>query len=160
MAGQFFRIGSATVIRKVVEGNVTGFQIRADGSLVKIEPNPVLRGTIHEPQRLSVRSRVQDEFAMSVKTKVLTVEDLYGGKICAALDRQHPRDLFDVKFLLENEGITDSIRKSFIVHLISHDRPMSELLDPVFQDLKDLCENEFKGMSLVKAFASTTAFSR
>ncbi len=140
----------AAVMRKAIEGKVMGLVIRADGALVKIEPNPVLRGTIYEPQVLSVTPRVQDEFAMSVKTRVLAMEDLYGGKICAALDRQHPRDLFDVKLLLENEGITDSIRKSFIVHLISHDRPMSELLDPTFQNLKRIYENEFKGMTFVK----------
>jgi len=62
--------------------------------------------------------------------------DIYGGKICAALDRQHPRDLFDIKLLLDHEGITNEIRKSFIVHLISHDRPMSELLKPRYQDIK------------------------
>lgn len=140
----------AAVMRKAIEGKVMGLVIRADGALVKIEPNPVLRGTIYEPQVLSVTPRVQDEFAMSVKTRVLAMEDLYGGKICAALDRQHPRDLFDVKLLFENEGINDSIRKSFIVHLISHDRPMSELLDPTFQDLKEIYENEFKGMTFVK----------
>ena len=140
----------AAVMRKAIEGKVMGLVIRADGALVKIEPNPVLRGTIYEPQALSVTPRVQDEFAMSVKTRVLAMEDLYGGKICAALDRQHPRDPFDVKLLFENEGITDSIRKSFIVHLISHDRPMSELLDPTFQDLKEIYENEFKGMTFVK----------
>jgi hypothetical protein len=37
--------------------------------------------------------------------------DLYGGKLCAALDRQHPRDLFDVGLLLRNEGITPAIRR-------------------------------------------------
>ena len=116
----------------------------------KIEPNPVLRGTIYEPQVLSATPRVQDEFGMSVRAKVLAMEDLYGGKICAALDRQHPRDLFDAKLLLENEGVTDSIRASFIVHLVSHDRPMSELLEPTFQDLRQIYENEFEGMTFVK----------
>ena len=33
------------------------------------------------------------------------IHQLYGGKICAALDRQHPRDLFDVKKLLEDNGV-------------------------------------------------------
>jgi hypothetical protein len=46
----------------------------------------------------------------------------------AALDRQHPRDLFDVRDLLANEGIDDVLRKAFIVYLLSHDRPMSEVL--------------------------------
>lgn len=143
-------IGSAAIARKTIEGKTLGLVVRVEGILVKIEPNPVLRGTIYEPQALSATPRVQDEFGMSVRARVLAMEDLYGGKICAALDRQHPRDLFDAKLLLENEGVTDSIRASFIVHLVSHDRPMSELLDPTFQDLRQIYENEFEGMTFVK----------
>ncbi|PYU26793.1 MAG: hypothetical protein DMG30_01135 [Acidobacteria bacterium] len=30
--------------------------------------------------------------------------DLYQGKLCAALDRLHARDFFDVKVLLEDTG--------------------------------------------------------
>ncbi|MFB3079791.1 MAG: nucleotidyl transferase AbiEii/AbiGii toxin family protein, partial [Lysobacterales bacterium] len=69
-------------------------------------------------------------FEISATANTLGVADLYGGKLCAALDRQHPRDIFDVKILMENEGITDEIRTAFVVYLASHDRPMSELLDP------------------------------
>jgi hypothetical protein len=36
-------------------------------------------------------------------------EDVYGGKLVAAMDRQHPRDLFDVVQLCAHEGITPSI---------------------------------------------------
>ncbi len=64
-------------------------------------------------------------------------------EICAALDRQHPRDLFDVKLLLDNEGITDKIRTAFIVYLISHNRPMNELLNPTFQDISHQYTSEF-----------------
>lgn len=46
--------------------------------------------------------------------QLLSFEDLYGGKICAALDRQHPRDLFDVYYLLQNEGITEALK----IHLL------------------------------------------
>ena len=57
------------------------------------------------------------------EAQVVSIADLYGGKICAALDRQHPRDLFDVMLLLENEGITREIRQAFIVYLVSHCKP-------------------------------------
>ena len=86
-------------------------------------------------------------FSQSPKARVLSLQDLYGGKICAALDRQHPRDFFDIKLLLENEGLTEEIRKAFIVYLISHSRPMSELLDPNFKDIQSVFENEFQGMT-------------
>jgi hypothetical protein len=99
---------------------------------------------------MTVTPRVQEMFELTVESRVLNIADIYGGKICAALDRQHPRDLFDIKLLLDNEGITNEIRKSFIVHLISHDRPMAELLRPRYQDIKKVFENEFDGMSFVK----------
>jgi len=72
---------------------------------------------------------------------------LYGGKICAALDRQHPRDLFDIYILLQNEGFSVNIRKAFLVYLISHPRPMVELLNPHLKDIAHIFENEFKGMT-------------
>ena len=39
---------------------------------------------------------------------VLSFEDLFAGKMIAALDRQNPRDLFDIHGLLTNEGLTDA----------------------------------------------------
>jgi hypothetical protein len=143
-------IANSAVMPKKLQGSLVGLFVKADGSVVKIEPNLVLRGTIFEPTTLSLTKGVQDTFGVSVRARVLTVADTYGGKICATLDRQHPRDLFDVKLLLENEGITESIRKSFVVHLISHDRPMAELLDPNFQDIKEVFRKEFEGMTFVK----------
>ena len=80
-------------------------------------------------------------------TKTLSFAELYGSKICAALDRQHPRDIFDIMLLLQNEGITNEVRKAFLVYLISHNRPISELLLPNFQDIKPIFEKEFTGMT-------------
>jgi nucleotidyltransferase AbiEii toxin of type IV toxin-antitoxin system len=90
--------------------------------------------------------RAEEMFELSVSARALSLADLYGGKLCAALDRQHPRDLFDVKILLDNEGITDDIRKAFVVYLASDDRPMHELLDPKRKDVRRIYENEFAGM--------------
>ena len=143
-------IPNASVIPRRASNNIVGISVRADGCNVKIEPNSVLRGTIYEPVMMTVTPRVQEMFELTVESRVLNIADIYGGKICAALDRQHPRDLFDIKLLLDNEGITNEIRKSFIVHLISHDRPMAELLRPRYQDIKKVFENEFDGMSFVK----------
>jgi len=66
---------------------------------------------------------------------------------CAALDRQHPRDLFDIKLLLENEGLTDDIRRTFLVYLISHNRQMAELLSPNRKDIRAIFETEFQSMT-------------
>ena len=61
--------------------------------------------------------------------------------------RQHPRDLFDIKILYEHEGITDEIRKAFVIYLASHDRPMHELLSPKRADMRKTFDNEFSGMT-------------
>lgn len=74
--------------------------------------------------------------------------DLYGGKICAALDRQHPRDLFDIRLLLESEGINRDIFDGVIVYLLSHNRPISEVMDRRWKDISGVYNNEFYGMTL------------
>jgi len=115
---------------------------------IKIEPNEVIRGTVFPAEERGLTPRAEELFELAVTARTLSVADLYGGKLCAALDRQHPRDLFDVKVLLENEGITDEIRKAFIVYLASHDRPINELIDPVRKDIRRIYESEFAGMTV------------
>ena len=44
---------------------------------------------------------------------VVSLEDVYGGKLVAAMDRQHPRDLFDVMQLFAHERITATIRPAY-----------------------------------------------
>ena len=90
----------------------------------------------------------------------LSLADLYAGKICAALDRQHPRDLFDVRLLLDNEGLTPQTRRAFVVYLASHDRPMHELLDPKFKDLAETYAAEFAGMAKEEVSVSVLTETR
>ena len=116
------------------------------GHRIKIELSPVLRGTVWPVEWREVREKVEKTFGYA-GIQVVSIRDLYAGKICAALDRQHPRDLFDVKQLFENEGIDRDIIKTFLVYLISHGRPMSELLSPVRRDIGNLFETEFREMT-------------
>lgn len=117
-----------------------------DGVLIKIELSPVLRGTVFEPALLQVCEAVEDELGFA-EISVVSFADLYAGKICAALDRQHPRDLFDVKLLLDNEGLTSALRKALLVYLISHPRPIAELLQPHLKDISGIYEGEFRNMA-------------
>lgn len=117
---------------------------------IKIEPNLVLRGSIFPTRSRDTTEKVEEAFKMAASINTVSDADLYGGKICAALDRQHPRDLFDVKVLLENEGLTDEIRKGFVVYLAGHDETMSELLDPKKKDIRQSFEEEFEGMPFEK----------
>jgi Nucleotidyl transferase AbiEii toxin, Type IV TA system len=78
---------------------------------------------------------------------VVSLEDVYGGKLVAAMDRQHPRDLFDVLKLFEHEGITAGIRRAFVVYLASHNRPVHEVLFPSLRDIRQEFEHNFTGMT-------------
>ena len=120
--------------------------VARNGVQIKVELSPVLRGTVYEPRLMEVCEAVEEEFGY-VEVPVVALADLYAGKICAALDRQHPRDLFDVKWLLENEGLTDDIRKAFLVYLLSHNRPMAELLKPQYKELSAIYAGEFANMA-------------
>lgn len=116
---------------------------------IKIEPNEVIRGVVFPCEERDLTERAQELFGMSVSIATVSFPDLYGGKICAALDRQHPRDLFDIKMLLEEEGITDETRLAFVVYLASHDRPMNELIGPAHKDIRQAYEKEFVGLTSI-----------
>jgi len=142
---------SQVTLQKIRSSNsLKGLIVRRGDATIKIEPNLVLRGFIFAPQVRSLSKKAQDLFETAVSMKILSEAELYGGKICAALDRQHPRDLFDVKILLDSEGFNEQTRKAFIVHLISHPRPMVELLNPNFVDIREIYEKDFKDMALEK----------
>ncbi|MEE9356263.1 MAG: nucleotidyl transferase AbiEii/AbiGii toxin family protein [Methylococcaceae bacterium] len=115
------------------QNEITKLVVRTrDRIQIKIEVTPVLRGCVYEPVNMTVAQKTEDEFGFA-EINVLSFADIYAGKIMAALDRQHPRDLFDVHQLLENEGITDELRTALIVYLISHDHSPHSLLDPVLR---------------------------
>lgn len=135
------------VTRTVQEGAVTKLVVREDGVQIKIEVTPVLRGCAFEPELRRVSPAVETEFGFA-EMPVVSFADLYAGKIVAALDRQHPRDLFDVRQLMAHEGITDDIRAAFIVYLLSHTRPMSEVLTARSKDIAREFETNFVGMTV------------
>lgn len=118
----------------------------ADGVTVKIETSPVMRGAIGEPRLMRTTDAVEDAFGF-VATNVLAFDDLYAGKLHAALDRQHPRDLFDIKLLYENEGLTDDLFRVFLVYAACSSRPIHELLAPNEKDVADEFAHEFAGMT-------------
>lgn len=121
--------------------------VRSGTAQIKVEVSPVLRGTVFEPELRAVRPPVEAQFGYA-EMLVVAHADLYAGKIAAALDRQHPRDLFDILYLYENEGITDDLFTAFVIYLISHNRPPYELLDPNFLDLTEAYSGEFNGMTV------------
>ena len=115
---------------------------------IKVEVSPVLRGCVYAPEEKAVSDAVEEQFGFAA-IQVVSFADLYAGKLVAALDRQHPRDLFDVHDLLSNEGIDDLLRNAFIVYLISHNRPMAEVLAPTRRDISDEFARGFVGLTEV-----------
>jgi predicted nucleotidyltransferase component of viral defense system len=116
---------------------------------IKIEVNTTMRGHVFAPRALDCAQKVQDEFGAFLEMQVVSAGELYGGKLCAALDRQHPRDLFDVKLLLDGEGITEEIRQGFLAALLSHPRPIAEVLSPKLKDQRHAFDGQFAGMAFL-----------
>jgi predicted nucleotidyltransferase component of viral defense system len=128
------------------ENTITKLIVRAGGAQIKIEVTPVLRGSVFPAQFRSVAPLVESEFGFA-EVNLLAFPDIYAGKIVAALDRQHPRDLFDVRELLANEGVDDELRRAFLVYLISRGRPMADVLAPTLKDIHHEFEHGFQGMT-------------
>lgn len=121
--------------------------ITRDTVRVKVEINYNIRGTVEPTRRISLAPKAKDALLRGLELPVLSTNDIYGGKLVAALDRQHPRDLFDVLQLFANEGITPGIRRSFIVYLASHNRPIHEVLFPTELNISRDYEQTFRGMT-------------
>jgi predicted nucleotidyltransferase component of viral defense system len=113
---------------------------------IKIEVNPVLRGHLLPVRTMSSSAKVEQEFDGFAAMTVLSHGELFGGKLCAALDRQHPRDLFDVRQLLDREGLCEDVRYGMIAGLVSHNRPIGELIRPRRKDQSATIKAQFEGM--------------
>lgn len=139
-------IKGASVTQSASDGVVTKLFVRERKVQIKIEVTPVMRGCAYEPEVRAITPAVEDAFGFA-EIQVVSFADLYAGKIVAALDRQHPRDFFDVRQLMAAEGITDSIRTAFVVYLLCHYRPMAEVLIGKPKDIRHRFEAEFVGMT-------------
>ena len=128
------------------DGKLSKLQIERKGVRIKIEASPVTRGTVKEPKFLQNTPNVQDIFGFT-STSVVHVDDLYAGKMCAALDRQHPRDFFDIRGLLDNEGLSEELMDVFIVYLISSNQPITKLLNPHLINISKVYQEQFVGMT-------------
>ena len=132
-------------IRIIHKSAVLKLQCTYGGATVKIEVNGIKRGIIGEVEEKELCEKAQKDFKMSCVARVVPFSLLYGGKIAAALGRQHPRDLFDYKYM-EIESFTD-VKNGLIFYLLGSDKPLIESLQPNPINQKQALENQFKGMS-------------
>lgn len=137
--------GAQVAAQRSAEGHIERLHVQA-GAAVKIEVTPMMRGVVYDPVLTPVTEAVEDRYGFA-ETWVVSQPDLYAGKIVAALDRQHPRDLYDVKLLLENEGVSDELRHAFIAYLLSSAKGLNAILKPPRRDLVRKYEQEFVGMT-------------
>jgi predicted nucleotidyltransferase component of viral defense system len=139
--------GFQTRIQPAADASETKLLVRRGPIEVKIEVNFVMRGTVHPVRRTALLPRARDVLLADLEIPVVSLEDVYGGKLVAAMDRQHPRDLFDVMQLFAHEGITPEIRHAFVVYLVSHNRPVHEVLFSAQRDIGQEYERTFQGMT-------------
>jgi predicted nucleotidyltransferase component of viral defense system len=134
-------------LKQTKDGVAKQILVIKDSIAVKIELNLVIRGSVYEPTKLTLSKNAQNEFQKFIELKTLSIEDLYGGKFCAALDRGHPRDLYDLIIFFKNHQIDDKIKNAFIFYLLSSNRTIAELLQPgQLHNLEYLYNSEFEGM--------------
>jgi len=120
---------------------------RREQAEVKIEVNTINRGVIGPVEKHALCSAAQERFNMFFEMNIVPKQQLFGGKIVAALDRQHPRDLFDTMKLLDQDGIDDQIMQGFLFCMFSSKRPFSEILLPNILPVESIIQNQFKGMT-------------
>ena len=115
------------------------------GYQVKVEVNQTKRGLIGgEAKTLPLSEKAQEEFGLYCEATIVPQTLLYGGKIAAALSRQHPRDLFDVKYM---DLPLSEVREGLIFCLLGSDRPIHESFAPKLIDQRLAIVNQFEGMT-------------
>lgn len=140
-------IPGITVNNHTIEGNDIKLLVQSQNAQIKVEVNTITRGHLHPVRLLQVNEKVQERFQKFAAIQVVSDAELFGGKICAALDRQHPRDLFDVFLLFQESGYNENVKYGFIQALVSHMRTMHEVLYPHLLDQRTAFDNQFQGMS-------------
>jgi len=115
------------------------------GHQVKIEVNQTKRGIVGgDPLIMPLCLKAQEMFEAEVFAQIVPLTQLYGGKIAAALSRQHPRDLFDVKYMKIS---MEEAKYGLMFCLLGSDRPIHESFAPTLISQKEAMVNQFSGMS-------------
>ncbi len=131
--------------------------IHREGVSVKVEVNAVHRESLYAPSWRDVSPNAQPVFGPT-RLQLLSFPETCAGKFNAALDRQHPRDLFDVGVILDSEGVGEEVRIAFVVNLLTQSRPFAHTLNPVIRepeahllsDLREMTEHVVDVDALVR----------
>ncbi len=129
-------------------GDELRMAVRAQDLEVKVEVNQILRGTLHPVRHMRLVETARRVLRADVTLPVLHADELYAGKLAASVDRQHPRDLFDIAELNAHGGIGAGLRRCFVAYLACHNRPLHEVLFAREKDIALAFEREFSGMTV------------
>jgi hypothetical protein len=141
------KAGLESEVSATKDGDEIKLFIRRGRNQVKVEVNHVFRGSVLPVETPRLGNEARKLFTTELSVPVLAASELYGSKLVAAMDRQHPRDLFDVRGLFERGGLTPEVVECFVCYLAGHNRPVHEVLFSRDQDMSLAFENEFVGMT-------------
>jgi hypothetical protein len=139
--------GIESELTSAAQGEETKLFVKQSRLAVKVEVNHVFRGTLLPVTTERLNKNARDLFTTEVSAPVLASAELYGSKVVAALDRQHPRDFFDIEQMFAETGLTSGVADCFTCHLAGHNRPVHEVLFSRDRDLRMIFDNEFQGMT-------------
>ena len=138
----------------------TKLLIESTENQVKVEVNAVFRGTVLPPERRALTPRTAAMFSAELELPVLATAELYGGKLVAAMDRQHPRDLFDVWQMFKADGLSEATVECFVTYLAGHNRPTHEVLFGNEKNIDAEYQNNFVGMAIEPVSLDTLLATR
>jgi hypothetical protein len=142
------------------DGDEVKLLVRRSARQVKIEVNHVFRGTVLPVEERRLVATARDHFTTDLSLPALAVPELYGSKLVAAMDRQHPRDLYDVRGMFERFGLGAESVECFVCYLAGHNRPIHEVLFSRDSDMTQAFENEFAGMTVEPITLATLVETR
>ena len=137
-------------IQAVMQREACKLIARTADAVVKVEVSRMMRGTLYLVRERVLCPAAQERFARFVAMPVVHKAEVFAGKLVAALDRQHPRDLFDTRFIhdrIDREGVTEELRVAFLAGLLSSSRPPEELLRSWAKDPASAFRRAFTGMA-------------
>ena len=132
-------------MRVIHKTDVWKLQCVKDGTTIKIEVNGTKRGILGDTEKIQLCEKAKEEFGMSCFANIVSWSQLYGGKIAAALSRQHPRDLFDCRDMTSDDF--EAVKNGFMLCLLGSDKPIIESLNPNPIDQQEALDNQFEGMT-------------
>ena len=148
LTAKFNKYGLTAIIKHISQDNPVGkIEIGRNRIKIIVEPNTSLRGNLYFPEYKDLCKSAQQIFQKEAVVKCLAYLELYAGKLNAMVDRQHPRDIFDMYLYWRKNKTLKDLMDCFVAYVAQNSRPFSELLEPNELDIAKIYETDFIGMT-------------